>query len=128
MIKLCIYNLLINIKNNQNINKSYIIVFNSKSYINILNILWIENLISGYKILNKYNLKIFLKYNNINNSVIKNIKFLSKPGKRFYLSNKSIWKLKNSFKVIILTTSKGILTLKSCKKNKIGGEPLFLIY
>ena len=128
MIKHCIFNLLINIKNNQNIKKSSIIVINNKFSINVLKILWTENLISGYTLLKKNHLKIFLKYTNLNSSVIKNIKFLSKPGKRFYLSNKNLWKVKNSFKTIILTTNKGILTLKTCKKYNIGGEPLFLIF
>jgi len=122
-----IWNTLINIKNNQKTKKSYIILKNHKICINILTILWDENFISGYKEINTNFIKVFLKYIG-KNPVLINIKFLSKPSKRFYLSVKQCWKIKTDSTILILTTSKGFLTLESCKKYNIGGEPFLFLY
>lgn len=120
-------NLFSNIKNGYLSKKSKIIQSNSKQVINLLNILIREGFIKGYKILpeNKNKLEIYLKYNN-NQSILTEIKRMSKPGKRLYLKNKDLYKKKRGF--YILSTSNGILTDLEAKKLNIGGEFICKIF
>lgn len=95
-----------------------------------LKVLWDEGFISGYRVLSKNDnkLEIFLKYTKNGTPTINSLKFLSKPGQRIYYSAKQIWKLDSSKTFIIFSTSNGLKSINECKKNKIGGEPLVIIY
>jgi small subunit ribosomal protein S8 len=73
-------------------------------------------------------LKITLKYSenqeNKNNKIpaISGLRRVSKPGQRIYVSAKEIKPVKNGYGIAIISTSKGLTTDKSAKKQKIGGE------
>ena len=74
-------------------------------------------------------IKVYLKYNDQNKKpFIKNICRLSKPSLRVYTNYKNIPQVLNGLGVIIMSTSKGIMTSKEAFKNKIGGELLFSIW
>lgn len=123
-------NLINTLKNNQQILKSIVYVKKKKKYLKILNILWDENLISGYKILSQnksFIIKIFLKYKK-KIPAIKHFKTLSKSGKHFFLKSSQIWKINENNSIIILSTTQGLLSLNHCKKKNIGGEPFFCLY
>ena len=96
--------------------------------ITFLNILWDEGFILGYKIdnLDSSLLKIFLKYKN-GNPIITTIKFITKPSRHIYYSASQLWKLESKKSLIILSTTKGLMTAYECKKTQIGGKPLFII-
>ena len=104
------------IQNGQLANKLFILQKKTKLCSLILNILWDEGYILGYKIENKH-FKVFLRYKN-NNPVISSLKSISKPGNRIYYTCKQIWKINSSKGLIILSTNKGLLTLMDCKKKK----------
>jgi small subunit ribosomal protein S8 len=112
-------NLFSKIKNGCLAKKSKIVQQNSKQSINILNILIKEGFIKGYKINSKNQLDIYLKYKK-NKAVITEIKRLSKPGKRLYITNKDLYKKKTGF--YIISSSSGILTDLQAKKLNVGGE------
>ncbi len=72
-------------------------------------------------------IKISLKYyekNNLNKSVpaIKQLKRVSKEGQRIYISSEKIQKVKGGRGMIIMSTSKGVMSGEDARKNKIGGE------
>jgi len=71
-------------------------------------------------------IEIYLKYNN-KLPVIKTIKSISKPSLKVYYSLKQVWKINLNQDLLILSTNKGILSLDSCKKLKVGGEPIIII-
>ena len=108
--------------------KSFVMLVKKKSCEKILNILWDEGFILGYKFSSKNpnKLKIFLKYQN-GNPVIKLIKTISKPRLRIYYSVKNLWKLDPSIGLLILSTNKGFMSSFQCKKQVVGGEPFILI-
>lgn len=124
--KVC--NMISNIKNSQLVNKTFVLQKRKKVCEQILNLLWNEGFILGYKIVKKNpsKIKIFLKYHN-GYPVINFIKVISKPSLRVYYSLKKIWKLDSSQGVIIISTSKGFMSNSDCKKQKLGGEPFILI-
>lgn len=116
--------MLVKIKNGQVSKKPFILQKKSFFCIKFLNILWSEGLILGYKELNLKILKIFLKYKKNNTPAINNIRFLTKPSKRIYLNIKQLWKLDKSNYIVIVSTSKGLLTINECKQYNLGGEVL----
>ena len=72
-------------------------------------------------------IEITLKYDN-KRSVISGIRRISKPGQRIYLSALKIKKIKGGYGMSIISTSKGLMTDKEARKNKLGGEVLCAIW
>jgi small subunit ribosomal protein S8 len=56
------------------------------------------------------------------------VKLVSKPGKREYVSYKDLKSVMNGMGVSFLSTPKGILTNREARKEKLGGELLFMIW
>jgi len=54
--------------------------------------------------------------------VITALKRISKPGQRIYLGKKEIHLVRSGFGISIISTSKGMMTGKEARKQKIGGE------
>ncbi len=70
---------------------------------------------------------IDLKYKD-GKSVIEGLKRISKPGRRVYSDVDEIPKVLGGLGVAIISTSKGILTGKDCKRENVGGEVLLHIW
>ena len=98
---------------------------------NILEILKNEGFIKDFYIEksenNKINLKINLKYYE-GIPVIKEIKRISKPGRRVYSRATSIPRVMNGLGLAILSTPKGVMTDTEARKNNIGGEIICRIF
>tara|TARA_Y200000002_G_scaffold140289_1_gene115738 strand:+ start:182 stop:580 length:399 start_codon:yes stop_codon:yes gene_type:complete len=98
---------------------------------NILKILKEEGYIKDFYIEksenNKINLKINLKYYE-GDPVIKEIKRISKPGRRVYSRANSIPRVMNGLGLAILSTPKGVMTDSEAKKNNIGGEIICKVF
>jgi small subunit ribosomal protein S8 len=73
-------------------------------------------------------LKIYVNYDENNKSVITGLRRVSKPGRRVYVKVDSIGKLKTRLSLVIVSTSKGLMTDRNAVKNKIGGEPLLMVW
>jgi small subunit ribosomal protein S8 len=73
-------------------------------------------------------LKVYINYDENNKSVITGLKRMSKPGRRVYVKVEDIEKLKSHLGLIILSTSKGLMTDKNARNNKIGGESLLIVW
>jgi len=68
-------------------------------------------------------LEIILHYTN-NTSRITELKKISRSSQRIYVDKKNIPQSKQGLGVIILSTSKGLMTDKEAKKQGVGGEVL----
>lgn len=73
-------------------------------------------------------LKVYISYDENSKSVITGLKRVSKPGRRVYVGAGEISKLKSRLSMVILSTSKGLMTDRSAFKNKVGGEPLLMVW
>jgi len=104
---------------------------NSKFRAKILDVLKQEGYISNYKLLsdtkNKNSLVVDLKYYN-GMPVIKEIKRVSKPGRRIYAKASSIPKIQNGLGLAIISTSKGIMTDKKARLENLSGEILCQVF
>ena len=76
---------------------------------------------------NKKNLKVDLKYYE-GAPVIKEIKRISKPGRRVYSRANSIPRIQNGLGLAILSTPKGVMTDVDARKNNIGGEIICKVF
>lgn len=75
----------------------------------------------------KKSLEIVLKYQD-KTPCISEIKRISKPGRRVYVSSKSIKPVKQGFGTMIISTSRGLMTDKDARKQKLGGEVICEIW
>ena len=105
---------------------------NSKFRARILDVLKREGYISNYKISSdsenkKESLLVDLKYNN-GLPVIKEIKRISKPGRRIYARAGSIEKIKNGLGLAIVSTSIGIMSDNDARTKNVGGEIICRVF
>jgi small subunit ribosomal protein S8 len=102
----------------------------SKFRLQILEILKIEGYINNFfveKDQNKNTLKVDLKYYE-GNPVIKEIKRISKPGRRVYSRAISIPKIQSGLGMAIVSTSKGVMSDSEARKNNLGGEIICKVF
>ena len=119
------------IRNAQMRSLSSVKIPGSKFRASILDVLKKEGYISDYKFLtdvkDKNSLTVSLKYHN-GNPVIKEIKRVSKPGRRIYAKADSIPIIQNGLGLAIVSTSKGIMSDNDAKNKNIGGEIICRVF
>ncbi len=97
----------------------------------ILEVLKTEGFITSFYIEKKENNKISLivdlKYYE-GNPVIKDIKRISKPGRRVYSRAASIPRIQNGLGLAIISTTKGVMSDIDARKNNIGGEVICKVF
>ena len=103
----------------------------SKYRAKILDVLKQEGYISNYKLLphskNKNSLVVDLKYYK-GLPVIKEIKRISRPGRRVYARADSIPKILNGLGLAIVSTSMGIMSDSDARIKKVGGEIICRVF
>lgn len=103
----------------------------SREKVSIAEILKIEGYVLNYKEVttdeNKKNIRVYLKYAD-KDKVIKGIKRISKPGRRVYTNVKEMPKVLGGLGIAIVSTSKGIMTDRSARKENLGGEVLCYVW
>jgi small subunit ribosomal protein S8 len=76
----------------------------------------------------KKSIKVVLKYDEAGNSVINELKRISKPGRRIYKGKDEIKRFKNGYGTLIVSTSQGVLPNDEAYKRGTGGEVLCTIW
>ena len=113
------------IRNGQMRNLNSVEIPSSTFRKNILEILKSEGYIKDFfiekTVNNKTSLRISLKYYE-GDPVIKEIKRISKPGRRVYSRANSIPKVMNGLGLAILSTPKGVMSDVEARKQNVGGE------
>ena len=110
--------------------KDHIDVPSSKLKVEIARVLKEEGYIAGY---NKVEdgkqgvLRVFMKYT-AEGSVIRNIKRISRPGKRHYVTSDSVPRVIEGLGRALISTSCGLMTDKECRKNRLGGEVILHVW
>lgn len=103
----------------------------SKIRQNVLDVLQTEGYIRGYAQVEfeggKPEIEIELKYFD-GDPVIKEIKRISKPGRRVYSSVGDLPRVHNGLGVSILSTSKGVMSDSEARNQNVGGEILCRVF
>lgn len=76
----------------------------------------------------KSTMRIFLRYSAARQPVIRGLKRISSPGCRRYIGYNKIPRVFNGMGISILSTSKGVITGKKARDNKVGGELLCYVW
>lgn len=100
----------------------------SKLKTEIARILKEEGYISTFKLVDeskvRKTLRVFLKYTPDKRSAITGLRRVSKPGNRHYVGVSEIRPIMGGLGINILTTPRGVMTGRSARKARVGGEVL----
>ena len=96
----------------------------------IANILKNEGYINGYEIKEEGAIKdIVVSLKTVDGeAVIKGLKRISKPGRRVYSSVEDMPRVLSGLGIAIVSTSKGVITDKVARAEKVGGEVLAFVW
>ncbi|MFI3256696.1 MAG: 30S ribosomal protein S8 [Spirochaetales bacterium] len=103
----------------------------SKLKLEIVKILKTEGYIKNFKKITQDNsniIRIFLKYDESNVSVIHGLKKLSTPGRRMYSGYKDLPRVYNGYGTVIVSTSVGVTTGKKATEKMVGGELICTVW
>ena len=127
-----IADMLARIKNAYTTNMDTVVIPFSKFKADIANIFDEEGYIRSHEIRKDEGIqgviKVHLKYNKNGNCAISGLKRISKPGLRVYAEKDKIPKVLGGLGVVIVSTSKGVLTGSKAKESGIGGEVICSVW
>jgi len=119
------------VRNASNAHKEKVTLRASKLCVRIAEILKEEGFIENLKVFkegNKQFIRIHLKYKKGKKPVIKSLVRISKPGLRRYVGSQEIPRVLGGLGASILSTSKGVLSDREARKQKLGGELLCKVW
>lgn len=122
-----IADLLTRIRNGSASRLEHVVVPASRLKASIVRVLKEEGYISGFK-LNREGevplIQIQLKYGEKGTPVIRGLSRISRPGLRRYKGYRDVGSVKTGAGIAILSTPKGVMTGRSARQEKVGGEHL----
>ena len=117
------------IRNASLVKNSSALIPNTKINYQISKILQREGFIKSFQIISNQHLVLYFKYKGKQrNPVLTNLCRVSRPGRRVYANNKEIPTILGGLGLVILSTSKGVLTDREAKFYGVGGEILCSIW
>jgi len=123
--------MLTRIRNAIQIERPFVEIPSSKLKIAVADALQREGFIWDYEVVEQQPrnvLRINLKYGPNGERVVQVLKRTSKPGCRVYLGVDEIPEVLQGMGICILSTSKGVLSNREAKKERIGGEVLCTVW
>jgi small subunit ribosomal protein S8 len=69
-------------------------------------------------------LRVTLKYDPDGRPIVEHIDRTSKPGRRIYSACEDLPRVQAGMGIAVVSTSKGVMSDKNCRKAKVGGEVL----
>lgn len=91
----------------------------------ITHILKREGFIENYKVIEgdkRRLIRVHLRYLRGRNAAVRGILKVSRPGRRHYVGVEDIPRVRGGLGIAILSTSKGLLTGREARKQRVGGE------
>lgn len=107
-----------------------VLIPSSKLKVATSEILKEQGFINDFELINEKGrayIKISLRYFN-REPAIREVKRISKPGRRIYVSADNLPRVRNGLGVAIISTSKGVMTEKQAKKFNVGGEVICSVW
>ncbi|MCI9183236.1 MAG: 30S ribosomal protein S8 [Acholeplasmatales bacterium] len=125
-----IADMLTRIRNANAMRHETVVVPSSKTKTAMLDVLKKEGYIADFKVSKdvKSVTTVTLKYTEDHQRVIRGLKRISKPSLPVYTTAEDLPRVLNGLGVAIISTSKGVMTDKEARKQKIGGEVLAYVW
>jgi small subunit ribosomal protein S8 len=117
------------IRNGCRVRKQEVTVRYSRIKTEILRVLLEEGFVNNFTLdAKKKKITIMLKYAKNGESVIRDLKRISKCSRRLYISKDNIPRVLGGLGTAVLTTSQGVLSDREARRKKIGGEVMLYVY
>ena len=126
-----IADLLTRIRNASRAEHEKVDVPSSRLKVRVCEILKEEGFIKNFRVLEdtKQNvLRVYMKYGPGNEKVISGLVRVSKPGRRVYVTHDKVPSILAGMGVAIVSTSRGVVTDRDARKQKVGGEVLAYVW
>jgi small subunit ribosomal protein S8 len=126
-----IADMLTRIRNAAKARKKEVSLPSSRIKVEIAKILKEEGFIRNYKVVEdkvQASLNLTLKYTEENRAAISGLRRISTPGCRIYCTKDSVPKALDGLGLVIVTTSRGLMSGKKCEEIGVGGEVLCSIW
>ena len=126
-----IADMLTRIRNATMVRHDFVLVPMSRMKLSIARILREEGFINDYEVLRDRPhrvIKIYLKYDDKNQSLLSGLKRVSKPGLRVYVQRKEIPRVYGGLGTAIVSTPKGVITGQQAWRQWVGGELLCYVW
>jgi small subunit ribosomal protein S8 len=97
----------------------------------IARILKEEGFINNYKVIGegvRRNIRVYLRYGPRGEMVVSKLERVSKPGCRIYVSGTKIPNVLGGMGINIISTSRGLMTDRQARRERVGGEILCRVY
>lgn len=89
-----------------------------------------NHFIQDYKVLDDGRhgvLRVYLKYYE-DRPVIRNLQRVSRPGRRIYAVAQELRPVRNGLGIAIVSTSRGVMTDRQARAQKVGGEVMAMVW
>ena len=126
-----IADLLTRIRNASRAEHEKVDIPSSKLKVRITEILKDEGFIKNFRVLDDTKqgmLRVYLKYGPGNEKVISGLVRVSTPGRRVYVTHDKIPTILGGMGVTLVSTSRGVLTDRDARKERVGGEVLAYVW
>lgn len=126
-----IADMLTRIRNAVAVGHDHVLVPSSKIKLAIARILKEEGFIRDYEVTKDRPqpvIRIWLKYTEDREPVLRGLKRVSKPGRRIYAGRREIPRVQSGMGIAILSTPKGVMTDRRARRLGVGGEVLCYIW
>jgi small subunit ribosomal protein S8 len=120
-----IADMLTRVRNGLNVRKRYVLIPASRVKEAIAKVLYDEGYIGGYEVTHEGRfpmLRVYLKYTEEREPVLKGLKRVSKPGCRIYTKRGDIPWIRSGLGNVILSTPRGIVSGREARRMGVGGE------
>ena len=106
-------------------------LYYAKVVVSVLDVFKDKGFIRDYKVNDKdgkQSIFVQLAYSDSGESAINEVKRISKPGRRVYKGCSELRSFKSGYGVIVVSTSKGVISNDEAYRRKVGGEALCSIW
>lgn len=121
-------NMLVAIRNGSRAGKAQVDVPASRLGVAVVECMKGEGFIQNWRLIQEGNpqgiLRVYLKYTKSRMPILREIRRVSKPGRRIYRGKDRLQKVQSGIGIAILTTPKGVVTDSQARQQGIGGEVL----
>jgi small subunit ribosomal protein S8 len=126
-----IADLLTRIRNASRAEHEKVDIPSSKLKVRVAEVLKDEGFIKNFRVLDdtkQGTLRVYLKYGPGNEKVISGLVRVSTPGRRVYVTHDKIPSILGGMGVALVSTSRGVLTDRDARKERVGGEVLAYVW
>ena len=119
------------IRNGSKARKKWVDIPASKLKKEVARILDEENFINNYRQIEdkkQGEIRVFLRYDNVEMPIIRGIRRISKPGLRIYSRAGDLPRVLNGLGIAIISTSSGVMTDRDARQKGVGGEVICYIW